>query len=365
MGLGGAGSKLAGLIDDGKAIVIDVSDTDLEKVTAETKLRAVVHSSRAQMRGSRKDPQIGREAFQSVRDKLLEMIRGNTVFCATGGGTGNGLCSVLLEYLSETPTVDIVDKTMFVFILPYADREASDFVDNSISFLEGPVSSAIDGGNTGNIVLFSNQHKFEKRIPEKVYNKMVTDSLNKFLELPQKGEQFEQLDGNIDFEDFTMYKAKPYFNHFCQFKFASDVPFETQLKKNYNKLLLKPEGTIEALFLLELPNQELTKHFYSIIDFFVEENVSPIYSVLHNPGLKDPLITVSILYSRKPLELVETYNTISGKHKRHRVKKSLDQFVTLSKLEVDLTKEARKVFDDQGSSDGEDILNVLKRIGKL
>ena len=365
MGLGGTGSKLASLINHGTAIIVDVSDTDLEKATVDNKVRAVVHSSRAQMRGSRKDPQIGREAFQSVRDKLLEMIRGNIVFCATGGGTGNGMCSELLEYLSEMSGVDIVDKTMFVFVLPYADREASDFIDNSITFLEGPISSAIDGGNTGNIILFSNQRKFEKRIPEKTYNEMIISSLNQFLDVPRKSEEFQNLDGNIDYEDFMMYIAKPYFNHFCQFHFDPEVSFGTQLKKNYNKLLLAPDGTIEALFLLELPSQEMTKQFYGVIDYFAEENVSPIYSVLHNPNIKRPLITVSILYSRKPLELVETYNSISGKHKRHRVKKSLDQFVTLSKLEVDLTNEARKVFDDQGAADGDEILNVLKRIGKL
>ena len=365
IGFGGAGSKLASLLEGGKATIIDVSDTDLEKVEADTKIRAVVHSSRAQMRGSRKDPRIGREAFQSVKDKLVEMVQGNIVFCATGGGTGNGLCSVLLEHLSELPSVDIIDKTVFVFLLPYAKREASDFIDNSISFLEGPISSAIDAGNTGNIILVSNDYKFVKKIPEKRYNEMIVNSLSLFLDLPYKGEKFEQLDGSIDFEDFTMFKAKPYFNHFCQFELDPEVPFESQLKKNFNKLLLSPDGTIEALFLLELPAPEMTKMFYSIIDYFSEENVSPIYSVLHNPTIKKPLITVSILYSRKPLELVETYNTVSGKHKRHRVKKSLDQFVTLTKLEVDLTSEAHKVFDDQGTSNGEEILNILKRIGKL
>ena len=200
VGLGGTGSKLAGLLSNGEATIIDVSDTDLERAATDAKFRAVVHSSRAQMRGSRKDPQIGREAFPSVRDKLLEMIRGSIVFTATGGGTGNGLCSELLEYLSEISSVDIVDKTMFVFVLPYADREASDFIDNTITFLEGPISSAIDGGNTGNLVLFSNQHKFEKQIPEKIYNKMIVTSLNQFLDIPRKGEQLEHLDGNIDHE---------------------------------------------------------------------------------------------------------------------------------------------------------------------
>ena len=180
IGLGGAGSKLASLLDGGKAIVVDVSDTDLEKIEADKKMRAVVHSSRAQMRGSRKDPIIGREAFQSVKDKLQDLVKGDIVLCSTGGGTGNGLCSVLLEMLSENAAVDLVDKTVFVFILPYADLEASDFIDNTITFLEGPVSSAIDAGNTGNIVLFTNKTKFEKRIPEKEYNELLVTSL-KFL----------------------------------------------------------------------------------------------------------------------------------------------------------------------------------------
>ena len=364
VGVGGAGSKLASLLDEGQATIVDVSGVELERVDAVSKIRAVAHSSKAQLKGSRKDPQIGREAFQSIKNKALDLIKGQTVFCSTGGGTGNGLCSVILEHLSAIESISITEKKMFAFVVPYAQRESSDFVDNTISFLEGPVSKAIDAGNTGNLIIFSNKVKFERRIPEKAYNNMIIESLNHFLSIPTKGEELKQLDGNIDYEDFCLYKTKPYFNHFCQFNYNQDIPFGKQLKANYNELLLDPEGTIEALFLLELPNPDLTNSFYSILDFFSEEDASPMYSVLYNPNLKKPLVTVSLLYSRKPLELVEDYNAISGKHKRSRVKKSLDQYVTLSKLEVDLTNEAEKVLK-ASDSENDEVLSVLKRIGKL
>ena len=192
---------------------------------------------------------------------------------------------------------------------------------------------------------------------------MIIESLNQFFSIPEKGEKFELLDGRIDSEDFRLYTAKPYFNHFCQFEYDLESPFGPQLQSNYNKLLLSPEGTIEALFLLELPNSDKTSIFYDIVDYFSEENVSPVYSVIHNPTIKNPLITVSMLYSRKPLELVESFNDISVNYKRDRVKKSLNQFVTLSKLEVDFTKEAQQSLDGDSSTD--EILSVLKRIGKL
>ena len=364
VGVGGAGSKLASLLDEGSATIFDVSGVELDKVEACSKIRAVAHSSKAQLKGSRKDPQIGRQAFQSVKNKALDLIKGQTVFCSTGGGTGNGLCSVMLEHLSALDSISITNKTVFVFVVPYAQRESSDFVDNTISFLEGPVSKAIDAGNTGNLIVFSNKVKFEQRIPEKTFNKMIIESLNHFLHIPIKGEELKQLDGNIDYEDFCLYKTKPYFNHFCQFEYDQDVPFGKQLKANYNELLLDPEGTIESLFLLELPNPDLTNSFYSILDYFAEDDVSPMYSVLHNPELKKPLITVSLLYSRKPLELVDDFNAISGRHKRNRVEKSLDQYVTLSRLEVDLTNEAEKVWRES-HTEGDEVLNVLKRIGKL
>ena len=167
IGLGGAGSKLASSLDQEGAIIIDVSEVDLEKVPAEAKIRAVAHSSKGQLKGARKDPNIGREAFPSIKDQILERVRGDFVFCSTGGGTGNGLCSVILEHLSEEMSVNLVDKTMFIFVLPSADKESSDFIDNSITFLEGPVSKAIDAGNTGNLVLVSNRMKFEKEFPNR------------------------------------------------------------------------------------------------------------------------------------------------------------------------------------------------------
>ncbi len=364
IGIGGAGSKLSTQLDPATSTIINVSDIELEKFDAHTKLRAVAHSTRAQLRGARKDPSIGRDAFYSVREKLTDIIRNDIVFSSTGGGTGNGLCTELLDYLSGLDSVPIVDKTMFVFVLPYPELEASEFVDNTLQFLEGPVSRAIDAGNTGNLILFSNQQKFLTRLQEDDYNRLMLDSLQEFLVIPEKGARFDHLDGNIDFEDFHLYTAKPYFNHFCRFDFDPGASFEKQLKSNYNNLLLAPEGTIEAMFLLEVPDADQAVAFYDILDYFAKDNVSPTYSVVHNPDIKKPSITVSILYSRKPLELVDDFNVISGKRKRTRVKKSLDQYVTLTKLEIDMTDETRKAAKDV-DQDGEEIINVLKRIGKL
>ncbi len=364
IGIGGAGSKLSSILDNGQSTIVDVSGVELERVPAGRRIRGVVHSSHGQLRGSRKDPRIGREAFQSIRNQLIELIQGNIVFSSTGGGTGNGICTELLEYLADLQDVPLIDKTTFVFVLPYPEKEASDFIENSIDFLRGPLSASIDTGNTGNIILVSNAHKFIQRIPEKAYNEMIIGSIDQFLKIPEKGEDLEQLDGNIDAEDFILYRSKPYINHFCQFHYDPEAPFSTQLEANYNPLLLKPGGAIEALFLLELPDSTLTSKFYGILDYFAEDNVLPTYAVLHNPNIEKPLISVSILYSRKPLELVESFNKISGRIKRTRIRKSVDQYVTLSKLDVDLTTEAQKVVEDSGNT-GDDILNVLKRIGKL
>ena len=195
--------------------------------------------------------------------------------------------------------LNLKDKTMLCLILPYLNRESYEYVENTIEFLGGPVSSAIDSGNTGNIVLFSNKLKFEGRIPEYSFNKMIADSLNSFLAIPVKGEMYKLLDGHIDFEDFDLYKSKPYFNHFTQFSWNPDLSFEEQLKGNFNSLLLTPERTIEAMFLIELPSAEKISKFYDILDYFSADNVTPMYGIVHNPELTVPQITVSLLYSRK------------------------------------------------------------------
>ena len=364
IGVGGAGSKLASLLDQGDGTVIDVSGVELEKVDAKSKVRAIVHSAKAQLQGSRKDPAIGRQAFQSIKYKVLELIQGQHVFCSTGGGTGNGVCSEMLEHLSDLELVPLVDKTIFTFVVPYPERESSEFVDNTIAFLEGPVSTAIDAGNTGNLILFSNKEKFKKKLSESKYNQKLIQSLNEFLVIPEKGEELHQLDGTIDYEDFSMYKGKPYFNHFTKFEYDPESPFKKQLQANLNPLLLPPDTPIEALFMLELPDSDLTESFYGILDYFAEDDVAPMYTVLENPNIKKPQITVSLLYSRKPLELVDDFNDISGNYKRSRIKKSVDQHVMLTKLEVDLRSETEKAAKQAGAANDE-VLGVLKRIGKI
>ena len=113
----------------------------------------------------------------SINEEIFSLIKGNTVFSSTGGGTGNGITSVLLDKIAEQEVIQQTDKTMFSFILPYLNRESAEYVENTIDFLLGPASKAIDSGNTGNIILFSNKLKFEGRISEHDYNTMIVSSL--------------------------------------------------------------------------------------------------------------------------------------------------------------------------------------------
>ena len=365
IGIGGAGGKLASLAADGECTIVNVSELELSKVKASNKILAVTHSARGQLRGSGKNPAIGMEAFVSIGEELKNLIKGNIGFSSTGGGTGNGIASVLLEDIAALEeSVSLKDKTLFAFVLPYLNRESSEYVENTIEFLGGPVSSAIDSGNTGNIVLFSNKLKFEGRIAEHNYNRMIVDSFNSFLSIPVKGEMYKLLDGHIDFEDFDLFKSKPYFNHFTQFTWNPEQSFEEQLKANLNGLLLPPERAIEAMFLVELPDETITHKFYDVLDFFASDDIAPVYGVVHNPELAKPQITVSLLYSRKPRELVEDFKSVSDGYTRNRIKKSLEQHVTLQSHKLDKMNEARRMVEENGANSG-DVLGFLKRIGKL
>ncbi len=365
IGIGGAGGKLASLASNGDCTIVNVSELELTKIEASNKILAVTHSARGQLRGSGKNPAIGMEAFVSISEELKSLIKGNIIFSSTGGGTGNGITSVLLENIATLEEqVILEDRTVFAFILPYLNRESSEYVENTIEFLGGPVSSVIDSCNTGNIVLFSNKLKFEGRIAEKNYNQMIVDSFNSFLSIPVKGEMYKLLDGHIDFEDFDLFKSKPYFNHFTQFTWDTERPFEEQLKANFNSLLLTPERPIEVMFLVELPDESITPKFYDILDYFATDDIAPVYGVVHNPELSQPQITVSMLYSRKPRELVEDFKNVSDKYTRNRIKKSLEQHVVLQGHKLDKMNEARRMVEESGTNSG-DVLGFLKRIGKL
>lgn len=363
IGIGGAGSKVAAKLDS-SATIVNVSETELGKIEeVGQRILATVHTTHGQFRGSRKNPEIGHDAYLSVRRELLELIRGNMVFSSTGGGTGNGITTGLLSDLAQADNVPSSDKTFFALILPYASLEPAEFVRNTITFLQGPLSDAIDSGNTGNITLFSNRLKFESRYSEAAYNTMMVDSLNVFLAVPAKNESLTLLDGHIDHEDFALFTSRPYFNHFTYFDYDPEKSFSDQLASNANPLLLPPEAPIEALFLLEVPAGGDATQFYDILQHFVDCNVSPVYSVVENPDLKQPFVTVSLLYSRKPAELLDDFNKVSEKHAQAKVEKSLEQHVPLPRLEVNMEKEAKRAAKQRGT--GEDVLSVLKRLGKL
>ena len=294
IGIGGAGGRLAAKLDP-NATVVNVSESELNKVDAARRILAAVHTPRGQFRGSRKNPQIGREAYGSVKRELVELIRGQLVFSSTGGGTGNGITSGLLVDLAATEAIPIPDKTFFGLILPYPTLEPAEYIKNTSEFLQGALSAAIDSGNTGNIVLFSNRLKFESRLAEDAFNQMLVESLKVFLAVPEKNDNLRLLDGHIVYEDFNLYLSRPFFNHFTYFEYDSKVAFEKQLRANPNPLLLAPEAPIQALFLLEVPQGGDPTVFYDILQYFAEKNVSPVYSVVENPDREEPFVTVSLL----------------------------------------------------------------------
>lgn len=363
IGIGGAGGKLAYQLDP-ESVIVNVSDSELRKVPASRRILASVHAEHGQMRGSRKDPQIGRDAFLSVRAELLHLCQGQLVLASTGGGTGNGIATGLLEELSSREAVSQPEKTAFAFVLPYPRLEPAEFVDNTITFLRGPLSDAIDSGNTGNIYLFSNRLKFESRMTEAAYNRAMIESLKVFQAVPHKGDTMELVDGHIDYEDFSLYGSKPYFNHFTYFDYDPESPFEKQFEANLNPYLLKPENPIEALFLLEVPKGGEVRVFYDILEHFSSQNVMPVFGVVENAERQSHFLTVSVLYSRKPAELVDDFNRISHEHTQAKVRKSLEQHVPLPRLEVSLESEAKMAGKQRGAGDDE-ILTVLRRLGKL
>ena len=364
IGIGGAGCKLAVELDN-EAILVNVSQVELNKVEGGSdRILATVRAEQGQFRGSRKNPEIGHDAYESIKRELQAKIRGNKVFSSTGGGTGNGITSGILKDLAKADDVPTQDKTFFGIVLPYAPLESSEFVDNTIEFLTGPLTAAIDSGNTGNIVLFSNRKKFEEEIAEDAFNSMLIESLNNFLAIPDKNELYKLKDGHIDHEDFALYLSKPYFNYFTTFEYEPSKDFEAQLNANQNELLLEPDNAIEAMFLLEVPTGGNPTIFYSVLKYFNGKDVSPIYSVIENPSIKKPVITVSLLYSRKPDELLEDFNRISEHHAQVKVKKSLDQYVPMQKLAVNLEDEAKKAVSKR-TDVHEDVLATLRRIGKL
>ncbi len=363
IGIGGAGSKIATKLD-AQATIINVSDTELRKIpTAGRRIQAVVHAEHGQFRGSRKNPAVGYDAYLSVRRELQELARGGLLFSSTGGGTGSGITTGLLRDLARRDSIPESDKTSFALILPYAPLEPAEYVRNTIEFLRGPLSEAIDSGNTGNIFLFSNQVKFESRLAEDAFNAMIVESLRVFLSVPDKNDTLRLLDGHIDPEDFALYVARPYFNHFTAFEYDPAEPFARQLEEHFNPLLLAPDVPIEALFLVEVPAGGDPTVFYSVLQHFNEANVSPVYSVVENPARERPFVTVSLLYSRKPAELLADFNKRNEQHAQAKVRKSLEQYVDLPRLDVNLEREAKRAARQRGAD--EDILQVLKRIGKL
>ncbi len=360
IGIGGAGSKIATTWDS-NATIVNVSDVEMGKLASGEKILASIRDGKGLVKGSRMDPKLGYRAYNSVQPQLANLCRGAFIFTATGGGTGNGITKGILEDIAKGESGDIKDRTLFGLILPYARLEGEQFVSNTSEFLNDAVAPAIDSGTTGNIFMFSNRDKYEKRISESGFNQQIIDSLKEFFAIPGKNERLRLLDEHIDDEDFAYYLAKPYFNHFCYFDYDPEQDFGKQLSSHYNTLLLPPEQPIEALFLLEVPQGGDPTIFYNLMEYFNAQGVKPMYSVVENPEVQSPHVTVSLLYSRKPKELVDDFNKIAEEHVQTKVGKTLDQFVPLQRLEVNIDSEARKAKPEMQ----DDIIAMLKRLNKI
>jgi hypothetical protein len=317
------------------SVAVNVSEIELSKTDASQKVLAFAHTERGQLKGSKKDPSIGRAAFNSVRGQLLDLIQGDMVISSTGGGTGNGITSQILEVISNFDTVPDIRKTQFSVILPYAPRESHEFISNTLDFLKGPLSKA-----------------------------MIVEALKQFESIPRKGDMYELLEGHIDQEDFSAYRARAFFNYFSSFDYDPDRYFDEQLEEFANPLLLRPDNPIEAMFLLEVPQDTDHTMFYNILDHFASIKVAPMYSVVRNPSLERPRITVSLLYSSKPTQLVDDFNRISEESTRVKIDKSLQQLVQFEPMQVNMQQKAEEVAHEKGQQ-ADEILSVLKRLGKL
>ena len=331
IGIGGAGGKIAAKMDSENAILVNVSQTELDKVVGGgERIVAPIQSIAGQFRGITK----------GILEDIVELDE------HAEGGHG----------------LPIQDKTMFCLLLP-DDSETREYVENSIDFLSDTLAGVIDKGCTGNIMLFSNKLKFADKIGEDAYNQMIVDSLNVFMAIPQKNETMKLLELHIDQEDFAAYIAKPYFNHFCYFDYDRTKDLGVQIKANANSLLLPPEEAIEVMFLLEVPPGQDHTMFYDIMQYYSKLKSPPVYSVVENPALQRPFLTLSMLYSRKPIEVLEEYNQKNVDNKDAIVQRSINQYVNLQKVAVDMDDEAKRAGAEKGINS--EVLNSLRRIGKL
>ena len=363
IGIGGAGSKIAAKLSP-TSTAVNVSQTELSKVDAANKILAHTSTAKGQLQGSKKDPNIGRASFASIRQQILDIVEGETVITSSGGGSGNGITSEVLDLLAKYDEIDQIRKTRFMVLLPYVHREPQEYIENTLSFLKGPLSRAVDSTNTGNIYLFSNKAKFEGRISEDNYNQLMINSIKEFSSIPRKGKNLELLEGHIDEEDFEMYQAKSYFNYFTAFDYDPERYFGDQLNENQNPFLLQPKTAVEALFLLEVPENFDSTIFYNILDHFDAIQVKPVYSVVRNPALERPKVTVSLLYPSKPDELVEEFQRVSEETTNIRIQRSLEQKVQFEEVAVNMSNKAEQISYEKGQPKDE-VLTILKRLGKI
>ena len=362
IGMGGAGGKLATKLS-ANADIINVSQDELNKIkTNGEKILAFYASENGQLAGSRKNPNIGYHAYQGISKSLTKKAQGNFIVSSSGGGSGSGLCKGLLEAISQDDANSHEDnKSIYIFILPYAGGEALEYVENSRNFIEHSLVPAIRKGNTGNVFLFSNDFKYKKGIVEDKYNEKIVSSFRQFYSIPEKSSQYESIEGHIDKEDFRHYLTKSFYNHFTYFYYNSQEDFESQLMKSFNPLMTIPsaESWTEVLFLLEIPESEDEAIYYKILNYFEKINLSPIFSVVKNPKLTErSLLTISFLHLHHPHKEFDNFHNHSKKKMEEKVKRALsNEFISVKSKE----KSIDEVLVEEGHNK-EDVLNMIKRI---
>ena len=107
IGVGGAGGNIASTLAEEKIFAKDlfVINTDkqaLDRNTIQNKI--LIGEQTVQGRGSGASPELGSQAFEESKQRIIELISANkyyVVFGGLGGGTGSGVIPELAKLLND------------------------------------------------------------------------------------------------------------------------------------------------------------------------------------------------------------------------------------------------------------------------
>ena len=111
VGIGGAGCKIAAKLDE-DAVLVNVSETELNKVPGGgRRILAGLRAGRGQFKGSRKDREIGLDAYLSVKRELLETDQGKYGVQLNRRRYRKRITSGILQDLTKEENIATEDKT--------------------------------------------------------------------------------------------------------------------------------------------------------------------------------------------------------------------------------------------------------------